>query len=225
METKDYIPTTDKGFDTFQDDLIKGVLPNLSTWKIPQEEFDVLLPLQTDWNTAWGKAKNKKTRNSGDVEAKDEALKLYEKAIREFVQQWLAPNKKVSNEQLIKLGLTPRNTGSSERPEIKDAPDVSFSAKSGAVIEVKCRMKQDSSRASIHPDADGAELCYKIGQPAPKNEEECVKSIVITKATYSLKLKLADASKKIYGYARWVNLSDEKKSGPFSKQAATVISD
>jgi len=225
MEDKDYIPGADGKFDTFQDDLIKGVSPNLVTWGIPQADFDLLTPLQAAWNTAWGKAKNKKTRNSGDVEAKDEARKKYEKAIRQFVQQWLAPNRKVSNEELIELGLTPRKEGSSERPAIKDAPDVSFSARNGAVIEVKCRIKQDSSRASIHPDADGAELCYKIGEPAPKNEEECTKSIVITKATYLLKLKLAYAGKKIYGYARWVNLSDEKKSGPYSKQAGTVISD
>ena len=40
MGARDYMPTTDAGFDIFQDNFIKGVQPFVTLWEIPTVEFN-----------------------------------------------------------------------------------------------------------------------------------------------------------------------------------------
>ena len=49
----DYMPTSDAGFDIFQDNFINGVQPKLMLWGIPTTEFNALTSLRIAWNMAW----------------------------------------------------------------------------------------------------------------------------------------------------------------------------
>ena len=62
MGAQDYIPNADSKFDIFQNNFMHGVEPKLGDWEIPNDAFDSLEDLQTAWNDAWAKVKNKDTR-------------------------------------------------------------------------------------------------------------------------------------------------------------------
>ena len=89
-------------------------------------------------------------------------------------------------------------------------------------MKFELRVLKDASRPSMHLDADGVEIYWKIGA-APISPADCTEKDTFSTATVLLKINLADAGKRMGGYARWKNISDTNKSGPWSQIFSIVI--
>jgi hypothetical protein len=88
-------------------------------------------------------------------------------------------------------------------------------------------VKADSNRISRHEDSDGVELAYKVGKKdeAPATPGEARQSKLSGSARVRLELGIADAGKRLYVFARWINTTDDSKNGPWSTIKSRVISD
>ena len=102
----DYIPSKDANFNIFQGNLIVIVQANATAWGILAADVTALVAAQLLWTTAFAKASNKLNRTSADVQAKDDARKVFEKALRNFIRQWIANNAKVPDSERERMGVT-----------------------------------------------------------------------------------------------------------------------
>lgn len=102
----DFMPRDYNGFDTFQRILLKNVQAKLGPWGIPAAAFNSLQALQTKWDAAHSKARNKPSRTSTDVLIRSKTRKTYEAALRQFIRQYLRFNMAVTSSQKVGMGLT-----------------------------------------------------------------------------------------------------------------------
>ncbi|MBI4723127.1 MAG: hypothetical protein HY769_09085, partial [Candidatus Stahlbacteria bacterium] len=123
------------------------------------------------------------------------------------------------------LGLKVRDTEPTSRAAITVAPCVMLKSGAGATIQVRCRGAEDSTKASRHENADAIELRYKIGDAAPVSPANCTDTVIFTRAIHTLKLDIADAGKRFYGFLRWKNTTDDAKSGPWSTRHQATIAE
>ena len=236
---KDYIPQSDADFDIFQDNFIAGVQPNLGDWDIPNAEFSALQDLQTAWNDAWAKAKNKDTRSRADVQAKNDARDTYESGLRKFVKEWLAYNSKVSDAERESLGLTVRDTQPTPSPVPDRAPDITLDE-----IRHLSHTLRLTDPANPHTQAKPKGVREievfryivpqktepKPPEPQPKNEPSSSPPTDIdqyrfvgnaTRFLYTVEYTLEDVGKTVWYIARYVNTRGE--SGPWSEPFSATV--
>lgn len=221
---EDYLPGSFAEFDEWQKNLISKVVAGASTWNIPDARVTALTGRQQQWKDDYEAGGKQTDRRHSDTIAMQSTHKLYEKEIRDFVQEFLAKNSLVSNKQRAAMKLTVPDTEPTDRVAIEDRPTVRAEMKGGALLKLEFRVKADSSRPSMHPDADVVELKYQIGGTEPASPDETNKTETFSKAKQSMQLKVGNAGKFFYGFARWRNNSDVSKSGPYSVLIKIIIS-
>jgi len=121
-DQNDYVPRGDHEFDDWQDNILPYIAANLVAWGIPQAAYDAAQALQQPWLDAWAVAKNPPNRTSADVQAKDDARQAYESALRDIIQQYIAKNPAVTNQQREEMDITVPDTTRTPAPVPDHAP-------------------------------------------------------------------------------------------------------
>lgn len=122
---KNYIPRPHNRFNTWQKQLVKGLLTdpvknkvvafppapganpaNWDSWKMPEENMQELVDAQAKYQPLYDKWSDEDARNHDKVEAHVEGRKTYEKFLRKFIARWLRHNKRLNNAAKAGLGLT-----------------------------------------------------------------------------------------------------------------------
>ncbi len=231
----DYIPHAYSKFNNWQKQLVKGLLTdpltgdvtafppapgadpaNWEIWKIPQADMQKLVNGQATYQPYYDDWSDEDARNKTIVENHKREYGIYVKLIRKFVARWLRNNGKVKSGSKAGLGLTVPDTKRTSRAKIETRPLVKAEMKGGALLKLQFRVEGDSTRTSMHPDADVVELKYRIGGTEPASPAETNQTDTFSKARYHMQLDMADAGKFFYGFARWKNNTDNSKSGPWS---------
>lgn len=226
--TKDYIPSADVDFFNWEVNLINLVNTNAVAWAIPTgvgTSFVALTTEQGTYTPLYNKITNKNNRTKSDVTAHRQARIHFEKTLRQFVGEFLAKNSKVTNAQREQLEITVKDTTVSSRSAITTAPFAQISGQSGSRILVECRQQNDGSRTSKHPDSDAVEIIYSIGTTPPASTKDCNNTFVSSKARFFLELGNENVGKKCYAYVRWINTSDNSKSGPRNGMLTATITE
>jgi|GEM_PF-792671 len=222
-------------FFPFADNLNQKVTLNAATWNIPVVDATALDGAFTTYKPFFMAILIKKTRTPEQVEDHTEQRKILEDFIEPFANQYIIPNKLISNAQCEALGFNRQQEGGF-RSKIDTEPHLTLKAKQGSRIQVESRVEGDETRPSKHKDSDGAEIRYFLTTPAaggggstPTTPPAATASTVYTtkfskKAKFDLQLAETDAGKIITMQSRWVNLTDEAKNGPWSNPAAALVS-
>lgn len=221
----DYVPGGNLEFFNWQSDLITYATTRRVGWGIADDPWTALIDAQTTYNPLFNAIKNKGTRTSAQVEAHTNGRTVYEKIVRDFVQEWLAFNSLVTDADRVSMNITVHTDERSPRPAIETAPNPSMKPKDGARILCECRVESDSSKPSMHPDADSIEMRFAIGTAAPALPKDCPNIKLKSKARFTIELDLADAGKKIFAFFRYINTSDDTKNGPWSTISSSSITD
>ncbi|MEI7596437.1 MAG: hypothetical protein WCK02_11865 [Bacteroidota bacterium] len=217
----DFIPTKDADFNLFQGSIISIVTPNANAWGILAADLTALTPLQTLWNNAFAKASNKLNRTSADVQTKNDARKLYEKAIRNFIAQWIAKNPKVPDSERERMGLTLKDTKLKKAVQVNAIPIgvVDFSIRLQHTINFS---DANSPRSKAKPDGmNGCEIWMKLGGDAPKEASELSYVATDTRTPYVIQFSGADAGKTAYYWLRWI--SNTGKPCPWSQPVSALV--
>jgi hypothetical protein len=220
-----FIPRKDTKFFSFQKQLVDKVVANKVAWGIPDAAITVLTDHRVAYEPRHVKAQNKNTRSMIDVMGHRQERKAYEKEIRKFVNAHIRFNDLISVSQRVSLGVMPRDTEPSPRPAITGTPMVWLSPMGGGTIEVICRRETDKDRPSMHQMADAIE-CRFIITPTRmviNDPDAATKTQIFKKAKFLIQTGTENAGKRLYGFFRWVNLTNPANSGQWSRAQEVVI--
>ncbi len=221
----DYIPNGNVDFYNWQKTMVTYASTRLVGWGIAPGDFTPITTEQAIYDPLYQIFIKKGQRNSGDITDHNDERKIYEKLLRDFVKGFIASNKKVTNAQREAMKITVPDTTRSQRPKIDTEPIVNATSASGARVKIECRVAKDQTRPSMHPDADAVEARYIVATTAPANPAACSQVTASSKARFKIENDIADAGKKIYGFCRWKNNSDNSKSSPWSKMFTVTITE
>ncbi|MFI5219481.1 MAG: hypothetical protein ACHQNT_08315 [Bacteroidia bacterium] len=224
MQT-DYIPRKDAAFFMFQKVLSETCQANLAAWNISAAAFNKLQTARTPYETAYQNKTNPATRTSTDVITHRTQRVSYTRVLRTFVKEQIAGNTLISNSARTGMSLKHIDSKKSRRPIIDASPMVKAITMNGGWISMDVRIATDSSRSSMYPLADAIEVKYIIATVPPVSPGDCTQTFISTKAKFIIKLDVADAGKKIFGYARYKNIRNDNKSGPWSALFRCMIAD
>lgn len=217
----DYIPQNDAEFNLWQASFTEIVEPNLTPWAINADDFKTLKATQTSWITAFAKASNKQNRTSADVQAKADAREVLEKALRQFVGQWLSNNPKVLNSDRERMGLTVKQGGHKPVPAPATCPvgTVDFSVRLQHTIHYadEATPRSKAKPAGVH----GCEIWSKTDGNAPTDASELSYLATNTSSPYSTSFEGKYAAKNVYYWLRWVNTRGEP--GPWSRGISAMV--
>ena len=218
---KDYVPGADALFHNWQAQLISGVQPKLVAWKIDAADFNLLLPLQAAWTTAWQKVSNVNSFTPADTQAKTDARDAYEKPLRTFVQEWISPNKNVSDTDRRDLGLTVPDTEHTPIPRLNYPPAFRID-KIGQSIHI-LRFSDPANPASrALPDGQHVMLERFVGAPnLPAENVNFGNADVITRVIADVEYSASDAGKTAYYRSCFLNTRGEK--GPWSGVVTGIV--
>ncbi len=218
----DFIPKKDSDFNIFQSNLLAIVQTNIVAWGIPQADFAAVTTTQTAWQTSFARASNKQNRTSADVQAKDDNRHVHEKAIRNFIAQWLTHNPKVPDSERERMGLTVRDkkrTATTAQGMSLPVATVDFSVALQHTINF-ADINANGSKAKpagIH----GCEIWHKIGDPAPTDIAEFTYLATDTATPYVATYTSAAAGKTVYYRLRWVNTTGT--AGPWNSVVSAMV--
>ncbi len=219
--TTDYIPRSDAGFDIFQDNFINGVQPKLMLWGIPNTEFTALTGLRIAWNMAWLKAKNKDTRSRADVQAKKDARKVYQSALRKFVMEWIAFNSKVMDADREALGLNVKDTEPTPMPILDRAPDVTIEEIRHLVHKLRLTDPLNPHTQAKPKGIRYIQVFRCFGEDVPTSVEQYHLAGDATRFIYRVNFVEADEGKMVWYIARYVNTRGVP--GPWSNEISATV--
>lgn len=198
------------------------VTNNGATWGIPSGKVTELDTAFTTYSPYYLAIVIKKTRTPKQVEDHRGKRQEAQDYIEGYANEYIINNSAISDSLVSVMGFNRKTNAYGPRPEITEEVFGKLEALASSKMQLICRTDGDSSRASVPKNADGVELRYTIGT-APATVNDCKEKEISTKARFTLNLSPTDAGKKIYGYLRWVNLTDATKNGPWCDVLSTVI--
>lgn len=224
MQT-DYIPRKDTDFNMFQRILSETVQAKLAAWNINTLAFNKLQTARAPYEIAYTKNSNRSMRTTTHVMEHRRFRNEYTAAIRTFVKEQIAGNTSITDPERAGIKLNAAIRTKHKRSGIDDTPMVSSKTMNGGWIQMIVRTDSDSSRSSMHPLADAIEVAYTIDTTAPLSPGGCGNNFISTKAKFIIPLDVKHAGKRMYGFARWKNIRNHAKSGPWSRLFQTMIAD
>ena len=219
---KDYIPRANDKFATFQQNIANGVNKNATAWGIPSEAVAALSESSEKYNGYYRKLTNKAFRTKVDVKKYNNFRVEYEKQLRQFVNEYLRGNSKITTSAKSALLIKVFEKGRQQRSQIMDGIMIITRPIGGLMMEIKCRVPSKEGRASIPPEADGLEICYSVGTK-PEHAGQTTHFRFSARAAFILHLPEGSKGKTVYFFARWVNQINPELSAGWSHMVEQTV--
>lgn len=177
----------------------------------------------TNWNTTYPLSKNKDTRTTAITKTKNLLKKQISNTLRKIYAD--IPESALNIDDREILRILHRDNNPSPVPVPTTTPDVNLHGGDGSQIIIRYAIlggesgSSSSRKKPLH--IKYMEFCYKIGDPAPINSDDCNLRVIISKIPYYLNLDSSNSGKRLYGYGRWVN--SRNQPGPWSVMVSVVI--
>jgi len=216
-----YVPIKDVDFDSWQANLVENTTARVADWGILADDFTALKTAQTVWNDAYALASIKNDRTSAEVQGKDDAREVYEKELRKFYMEWLANNRRVSNTDRERMGLTVKTDKRTPSPKPVTSPVGSIDFSSRLQHQIHYADQATPGRKAKPVGTRGCEIWTKIDGTAPVDASELVYVATATRSPYTRTFEGKSASKTVYYWLRWVNTRGEY--GPWSSTVNAIV--
>jgi hypothetical protein len=207
MKRRDYIPYKDPEFDSFQSNLILQVLLHKEQWNISLAELMPVLILQLDWEAKWKIASVKVNASLGMLSQKKQSRKVYEKALRNFIQRNIYSNRDMNAGNITLCGLKPYNKNKKIIPATDRIPLLIVTQPNAHTVVIRY-YHHKSAEGALHKgktrEFSYLEFAYSIDQE-PAVPTDCTNQLVLTKWFTRLSIDVQQRGQVWWFYARWVN--------------------
>jgi hypothetical protein len=217
----DYVPQKDADFNSWQANIVEITEPQVAVWGIVAADFAALKTAQTVWVNAYAKAEIKQDRTSADVQAKDDARAMYEKELRTFNNQWLANNRRVTNSDRERMGLTVKTDVRTPVPKPSTAPVGKIDFSTRLQHNIHYADQATPGRKAKPEGTHGCEVWIKIDGAAPVEPSDLAYIATATRSPYTTTFEGKNAGKTAYYWLRWVNKRGEH--GPWSSAISATV--
>jgi hypothetical protein len=132
----------------------------------------------------------------------------------------------VTEDDRLIFRIAKRKSTRTKPPKIETAPWPQFENIGGGWLRLRVRVEGTEGRPRMHPHAHVLLVRYAVlpfDAPAPATSEACNGISYLTKALSIMKFEPVDRGKKVYAFLRWLNTSDNSKSGPWSNRIEAVL--
>jgi hypothetical protein len=221
MSGSPFIPRSDAGFQSWQENLITKVAPQASAWNIPPDAITALQALKASWTAAHAATLDPATRTSVAIYDKQNARAKYEAALRKFNRYYLANNPAVTDHDLKDLGLTVPKRTHTHAPVAAESPDCDVDTSVAGRLTFHFFEKGSSHKKAKPPGQHGAEIAWVILDAPPTRWEELIHSSFDTHPPMTLSFEGNKRGKTLYYALRWENTRGEK--GPWSNIRSAII--
>jgi hypothetical protein len=212
MNNADYLPRNDAKLLAFARNLFSNLNQHAIEWNIDPNSYTEISQRTTAFEDALRKLEDP-NHGKVDVLLKNDIKKDLMKEIRSFLKEYIIYNHLVSQEDLLAIGIKPRDDTPSRSPVPTDIPvgEVDTSTHQQHTVHVKA----GNLTGKTKPDktVTGFELWRTMGDNPPKTDEEWTYVDFSSRSSMIVKYPLADVGKTIYYRFRWVNTRNEK--GPW----------
>lgn len=219
-------------------DYVNIVVPFLNTHagrlQVSPAHLAELNTLHGQWQTTYPQSQNPDTATKTVIDNKNELRDDLEQELRDTYND--IPQSLLTTQDRNTLNLKKRDLQPTPRPTIESSPNVTMKCKEGRLMLVECRVDADSSRPSRHPESDTIEFRYKVNTddsgsptpPAPPAPEPGGSGawqgpFHSGKARFKIQLPENAAGKLLILQARWKNIVDDSKSGPWSEEVSARV--
>lgn len=217
----DYIPKDDADLNIWQGNLLTTIELNASQWGIPQNDLAIIKSFQNIWTSAFARLQTHKSITVADIMAKEIASLKLKKAIRPFIAEWVAENKKISDTDLARMGLDIYSNARKLIPAPTSAPIgvVDFATPCKHFIHFCDQLSafQMAKPAGVI----GCEVYMKVGGNAPHEISELAFKGVCTGSPFEIKFESKNSGSFVYYWLRWVNKYNEY--GPWSETISSIV--
>jgi hypothetical protein len=195
------------------------LFPNIAQFGFPSDEYQNLSTLRNDFSDKLDIADAAATRTSLTVGAKNAAAEALRSAIRQDVNQYLAYNPAVTENDHRGLGIP---IHSKERHPAQKAPHAPhISAAAGDLRQVRFDFGESEGSKRKPAGQHGVEVASVIADTKPADTDELTRSSFDTHTPLVLTFKEPERGKILWYAARWENTRGEK--GIWSEIMSVVI--
>jgi hypothetical protein len=219
MKKTNYIPAQGGKFLDWTKVLMAYVMLHGTSWRLDPAMWAELEILLREYEQAYEKAEAP-NRGSVDVLVKNEKRRALEKAIRQFVKEYLMNNHLVTDEDRKQMGLPIHDTKPTQSPVSAKSPFATTKSATPGVIEFHFG-NQDGKKGNKEEGEYRVEMAWAILEVKPLDWEELVHSSFATRSPLKLSFKGTERGKTLYFALRWENTRGEK--GPWSEMMTTII--
>ncbi len=216
-------PKKDAEFNTYFGTVTPYLTANATRLNVSSGNVTALGTLKTSWDIKYPQSQDPNTATKTIIDEKTDLRLDIEDLLRSIYGD--IPKSALTTADRNTLNLKERKPGA-PRPQIETAPSVILQALGNLRVRLSFRVEDNESRPSIHPESDGLELKAMTGNTPPKGfNDSGLTSLISSKARFIHIFEDSQlAGQTFYIYARWINKTDAKKSGPWSLLAQVVIS-
>lgn len=216
-------PNPQAKFSSYINNAIPYLDANKTRLKVPAAPISKLLAMHTQWKDIFLKSVNDNTRTTAVIQKKNKLRKDITALLRKIYRD--IPGSALTTTDRLTLGLKARKKKNAARPTIKESLGLSLRVEDGSIIRITCRRPSDKDRPSRHKHSDAIELKWITGDEGPTSASDCPNTEIFTRSINRFRLNQSLAGQRFWCFARWKNIRDDNKSGPWSRRKTAIISD
>lgn len=236
------IPDSKSAFDTYLRDstthLISGTPRRGETLGLSATEVDDWEDYRDSWVILYPKYTDVTKRTTLVTQDVNQLMKDFSTFAEPLLIR-ISGSSALTNEDRGILNLPERDRTPSRKGKIEDKPMVSITSMGGGQVKFRIRGNEDSSRASMHPLADFAEIKYVLVKDKPEGDEggtpppderdgmptpdKANQYTISKKALFTLDVGSSHTGHYIIAFVRWVNAGNAANSGPWTLPIIGVI--
>jgi hypothetical protein len=215
---RSYLPHAVKAFREWVNSFFTILGSIYSSLGIDPTAYQQLLQQKQAWDLADAAASDPLTATKPVVHERARVLKVFTKAIRAFVSEFLLHNHLLTPLQREELGLTPENPPSPD-PAPQKAPRAELITNVHGQVTAHCQGEE--TKWGMEAGAHGFEWRWAILAAPPTRHDELTHSEFSTRAHHTMTFDLDQRGQRIYSAFRWENEKGEK--GPWSDVLEAII--
>jgi hypothetical protein len=219
MNTKDWLPESDRTFLGWASTFTKYLFPNITRFGFPSDEYQHLATLRNDFSDKLDIAEAPATRTSLTIATKKAAAEALRSTVRQDVNQYLAYNPAVTEEDHKGLGIPIHSKEHHPAPVAPHPPHILAIA--GDLRQVRFDFGESETSKAKPAGQHGVEVASVITDTKPTDTDELTRSSFDTHTPLVLTFKEAERGKTLWYAARWENTRGEK--GIWSEIMSVVI--
>jgi len=223
MASSGPFPNPQGKFSIYVNRVIPYLIANKTRLKVPATPISKLSALHTQWKDIYPKSRDGNTRTVTVILTKNQLRKEITALLRKIYRD--IPDSALTSADRSTLTLKERKKKNAARPAIKERLHLSLRVEEGSIIKITCRRPTDEDRPSRHKHSDAIEIKWIVGEEGPTSYDDCPNTGIFTRSISRLRLSQKLAGQRFWCFARWKNIRDDNKSGPWSRRKTAIISD
>ncbi|MDR1340847.1 MAG: hypothetical protein LBK58_12450 [Prevotellaceae bacterium] len=218
--SNDYIPQSDRIFLSWEKNLFACITANAHRWNLdPSSWSHIDPPMISAYEDALAKVRHP---NSGAVDKlrKNGIRDILKKETRQFVNEYLRYNSRISNEDRINMGMPVRDLKPTPVHKPDTVPEAMVKLTLPGVIELHV-VDSKSGRRAKPKGVHGYEIKWAVLEEPVTRLAQLTESSFSTRSTFRMTFSSEQRGKKLSFALRYENTRGEK--GPWSKIMTAYI--